>query len=189
MTFSRNPASLAAILILLALQGCERTRVTPPVEMRNLRVTPTKIGLDISFELIDSRGQPTIMMFGNGVVRIDDSPDSVQKEVFPGHPAGSSALDSTWLLYNARLFVTREHFVIVRGGDSARGQDKYLCSLGVYPYSHFLRKPKHPTGNVRVALVGMDGRRVLLGHAPVVWPPEAFSAISGTGDQSRFGNR
>jgi hypothetical protein len=170
--------------------GCERTRVTPPAYLENFKAEVTATGIDVSFELTDKYHTPTIMMFGNGVVRIDDAPDSMAVDTVmrPG-TAHIAPLDSSWLLYNARLFIARENFTLETRTGTPGTKKAYVCKLGVYPYSHFLRKPKRPDGNVSVALVSMDGKHVIMATQRVVWHQAAYGPASGVVDPDRFGNR
>lgn len=194
------------LLAALCLSGCERTRVTPAAHLSNLRATPTPVGIDVSFELLDRDGQPTLVLFGTGVIRIEDRPDSLGVGPAADSIDGSGAirdeggradsasafaggeLDSTWLLYNARFFVYRDHFSREVMTAESVGRVRPVCHLGVYPYRHFLRKPSRPDGVVRVAFVAVDGSYVMVEEQRVLWPSEAFDEEVGK-PVTRFGNR
>jgi|GEM_PF-1341271 len=193
--------SWKVLLAMVAVAGCERTRVTPPMYLEDLHALPTPVGIDVSFVLLDRNREPTVMMFGAGVIRIEDIPDTsdaVTREEFraralsPGDSAAARAagtLDSTWLLYNARMFISRDHFTRERRATASGERIIEVCWMGVYPYRHFLRKPRRPDGVVRVALVTMDGRHVMTAHQRVVWPPEAFAEEVGRKVSDRFGDK
>jgi len=195
----------ALLWIVAALVGCERTQVTPAAYLVNLKAAVTPVGIDVSFELLDRDRQPTLVLFGTGVIRIEDRPDSLMEpegtvpetpgptvhssSPMPGSTASAAGgLDSTWLLYNARFFVYRDHFSREVKATQTGERTVPICHLGVYPYRHFLRKPRRPDGVVRVAFVAVDGSYVMMEEQRVRWPAEAFDEEVGK-PVKRFGNR
>ena len=158
--------SILFMFFIAALMcGCEEVTIRPPASMDQFSAVPTEEGIEVHFVLNDSCGHSTVMMFGTGVVRIEEpSTDSI-------HHAGT--VDTTRLLYNRQLIFSREYFVREDAEDSTAGYT-YVCQLGTFPYRHFLRAPDTPDGIVRVVVVTDAGKTLLNSSQRVTWPTEVY---------------
>jgi len=163
-------ALVASVLAAAALAGagCQRTRILQPAYLDDLRVESTPLGPQVSLVFLDSLRRPTVVMFGAGVIRIEDAPDDTAELPREG------PLDTTRIVYNSTIVLSREYFVRREVMTSARIETTEVCDLGVFPYRQFLRRPTQRDGIVRVAFIPPGGRRVMQISRRFAWPPEAF---------------
>ena len=175
---TRPPGRLrfAVLAALVAVStGCQQTRVTPPVSIDLLHAVADARGIDITFVLRDKDKRPTVMLLGESVLKIEDMrPEDANfslydtVEVLRNDPADWATPDnpdsivlplpdSTRVMYNRRMFISRDLFIRERVATEDGPADLDVCHLGVFPYDQLLRRPRHRNGIVRVAVIGIGG--------------------------------
>jgi len=170
---SMTRTALIAFCMVAGLVGCETTSLRPPERMGRFQVEPTDVGLDVRFMLFDAADEPTTVMLGSGVIRIED----------PGIPfsaSSSNQLDTARTLYNRQLILSSEFFV---KQTTEEGRERVpVCQLGVFPYRHFRKPPVSREGLVRLVVVVGAGKTLLVDSALVRWPDHIYE------DRELFGS-
>ncbi len=164
---------LAFCALAVAIAACERVQLTPPATIENIRVLQTHQGLDVSFELFDDEGRSTVLMIGDGLIRIEDAASDTDL-VMPG------PLDSTRLLLNQRVYIDRTSFRRETVPGQYGPRDAHICRFGTFPYERLLRSPGGRFAVVRIAVVTADGERIVQAAHPIEWQPDVFHSATGT---------
>ena len=168
---------LAAALALLA--GCQVTQMTEPRSLTDFRAEPTDLGVEISFTLRDEAGRTTVLLFGSGVLRIEEPPSD-------SSAPPTATVDTSRILYNRQLVLSREFFVTSTVRTDSATLRTHVCHLGTFPYRQFDRAPRRSDAIVRLAVVSGKGNRVLQDSLRVRWPDEVLKNRGIFGSRKPF---